>query len=93
MIKKLTCFNRRITSNKTKHLEVQKNLDSLITEDYKFFLGRIYFSSNDDFEICLPIFNVLELKIHKGTEYIVDWKSKGVYNFKLVTLHGVFYLT
>ena len=36
---KLTSFNKRITSNKTKHLEVQKKLDSLITKDYGFFSG------------------------------------------------------
>ena len=34
---KLTSFNRKITSNKTKHLEVQKKLNSLITNDYNFF--------------------------------------------------------
>ena len=44
---KLTSFNRQITSNKTKHLEVQKKLNSLITKDYNFFLGGIYFTSND----------------------------------------------
>ena len=37
---KLTSFNRRITSNKTKHLEVQKKL---MTKDHKFFFGRILF--------------------------------------------------
>ena len=31
--KKLTSFNRQITSNKAKHLEVQKKLNSLITKD------------------------------------------------------------
>ena len=44
---KLTSFNRRITSNKSKHLEIQTKLNSLITNDYNFFLGRIYFTSND----------------------------------------------
>ena len=34
---KLTSCNRRITSHKTKHLEVQKELNSLITKDYNFF--------------------------------------------------------
>ena len=34
---KLTSFNKRITSNKKKHLEVQKKLNSLITKDYTFF--------------------------------------------------------
>ena len=31
---KLTSFNKQITSNKTKHLEVQKKLNSLIPKDY-----------------------------------------------------------
>ena len=44
---KLTSFNRQITSNKTKHLEVQKKLNSLVTKDYNFFLGGTYFTSND----------------------------------------------
>ena len=38
---KLTNYNKRITSNKTKHLEVQKKLNSLITKDYNFFLWWI----------------------------------------------------
>ena len=37
---KLTSFNRPTTSNKTKHLEVKKKLNSLITKDHIFFLGR-----------------------------------------------------
>ena len=43
---KLTSFNRKITSNKKNYLEVQKILNSLITNDYNFFLGRMYFTSN-----------------------------------------------
>ena len=39
---KLTRFNRKITSNNTKYLQVQKKLNSLIRKDYNFFLGRIY---------------------------------------------------
>ena len=44
---RLTSFNRRMY--KTKHLEVQNKLNnkSLITKDYYFFLGGIYFTSND----------------------------------------------
>ena len=44
---KLTRLNKRMTSNKAKHLEVQKKLNSLMTKNYNFFLGRIYFTSND----------------------------------------------
>ena len=45
---KLTSFNRQITSNKTKHLEVQKKLNSIKAKYYNFFLGRSYFTSNDE---------------------------------------------
>ena len=37
-----------------------------------------------------PKFKVLELKKDKGTEYIISWKSKGIYNSKLIALHGAF---
>ena len=43
----LTSFNKRITSNKTKYLGVQKKLGSLITKSYNFCFGRIYFVSNN----------------------------------------------
>ena len=39
-----------------------------------------------------PTFNVLELKIDKDTEYIIGWKSKGVYNSKLRLYMVLFYL-
>ena len=54
---KLTSFNRRITSNKTKHLEVQ------ITKDYDVFMCRIYFTSNDGSQNTLvyqPTLDALE---------------------------------
>ena len=35
-----------------------------------------------------PTFHVLELKNDKGTEYIKSWKSKGIYNSKLIALHS-----
>ena len=34
---KLTSYNKRITSNKTKLLGVQNKLNSIIKKDYKFF--------------------------------------------------------
>ena len=38
---KLTSFNKRMDSNKTKHLEVQKKLNIILARDHNFFLGRI----------------------------------------------------
>ena len=36
-----------------------------------------------------PTLNMPELETEKGTDHI-GWKSKGVYNSELVTLHGAF---
>ena len=65
---KLTSYNRQITSNKTKYLEVQKKVDSLVTNDYNFFVDRIYFTSNDGFQnmfVYEPTHDTLELKKDK----------------------------
>ena len=65
---KLTSFNKRITSNKTKHLEFQKKLYILITK-YNFFLGRIYFTSNDWCQNTFfyqPRLDALEFKKYKS---------------------------
>ena len=40
---KLTSFNRKVTSNETKYLQVQKKLNSLITKDHHFFLRQNLF--------------------------------------------------
>ena len=75
--KKLTIFNRKITSNKTKYLEVQKKLNSLITNDYNFVLGRMYFASNDGSQntfVYQPTLDTLELKKDKSIDYISSWK-------------------
>ena len=90
---KLTSFSKRITSNKTKQLEVQKKLNSLITKDYNFFLVRIYFTSNDGSQNTFshqPIFDTLELKKEKGADYVFSWKSNGVFNSKLKPLYTAF---
>ena len=93
MILKLTSFNKRINSNKVKYLEVQKNLNSLITKDFNFFLGRIYLISNNGSQntiVYQPTLDTLELKKDKGTDYVLSWKSKGVFNCKLKPLYTAF---
>ena len=61
----LIMFNKKITSNKTKYLEVQKNLNILTTKDYNFSLGKIYLGSNDGSQntfVYQPKLDMLELK-------------------------------
>ena len=87
---KLISFDRKITSNKTTYLEVQKRLDSLITKVYNFFISRIYFTSNDGSQnkcVYQPTLDTLELKKDKGIDYVLSWKSKGVFNSKLKSLY------
>ena len=84
--KKMTSISRPFTSNKTKYLEVQKKLSSPITKDYNFFLGRIYFTRNDrslNTFAYQPTLDALELKKEKCTDYVLTWKSKGVFISKL----------
>ena len=76
---KLTNFTKRITSNKTKHLEVQKKLNSLITKDYNFFLRRIYSTSNDGSQNTFsyqPTLDTLEFKKTKVMIMILVGKQK-----------------
>ena len=89
----LTSFNKKITSNKTKTLEVRKKLNSLITKYYNFFLDRIYFISNDGSQstfVYQPTLDTLELKKEKGADHVLSGKSKGVLNSKLMPFYAVF---
>ena len=90
-VNKLIRYTRRITSNKTKHLEVQKKLNSVTTNDFNFFLSRNYFARNDGSQstfVYQPTLDTLELT--KGTDYAISWKSKGVFISKLRPLFTVF---
>ena len=99
---KLKHLNKKVTSNKTKHVLVERKLNEvfgkaelLSTKDNRFLLGRIYFTSDDGSQIMFlyqPIFNKLGLKKDKNTEYIIGWKSKGIFKSKLFVLHGAFLL-
>ena len=64
-----TRLNKRVASNKTKNVEVQKKkkkyLNNLITKDYIFFFGRVYYTSNDQSQntfVYQPKFDTLEFK-------------------------------
>ena len=74
--------------------ELSKKGKLLSTKDYSFFLGRIHFTSDGESQNMLvyqPTFNKLDLTKCKSTEHIFCWKSKGVYNSKLIALHDAFY--
>ena len=85
---KLTSFNKRITSNRTKHLEVQKKLICNI------FLDRISFTSNDGFQntfVHQPTLDTFELK--KDTKALImfvvgyqgEYKILNLSHYKLLS--------
>ena len=83
---KLTRFDKPITSNKTKHLEVQKKLNTPITKDYSFLLRQNCFTSNDQSQntfVYQPMLDSLELKKGNSSDYALTWKSKKVFNSKI----------
>ena len=69
---KLTSFNRQINLIETKKLEVQKKLNSLITNDYNFFLGTIYFISNYRSQNTFLLSNdTWRIRIKKNTKLLI----------------------
>ena len=53
----------------------------------------MYFTSNDGSQntfVYQPTLDTLELKKDQGTDYVLCWKSKGVYNAKLNPLYTAF---
>ena len=53
----------------------------------------MYFTSDDGSQnmfVYQPTLDTLELKKDKGTDYVLSWRSKGVYNSKLKPLHTTF---
>ena len=88
---KLISFNRKITSNKTKYLEVQKKLNCLKTKD--FFLWENFFYIiwwiSKHIHLSTNTWYV-RIKKGKGTDYVISLKSKAVYNSKLKPLYTAF---
>ena len=69
---KLKNLNKKLTSNKAKHLLVENKFNELsevgkilTTKDYSFLLGRMYFTSDDVFQnmfVYQPTFNTIKYK-------------------------------
>ena len=56
-------------------MEVQKKLNNLIANDYNFFSGRMYVTSNDASQntfVYQPSLDTLELKKDKRSDYVLS---------------------
>ena len=78
--------------------ERYKNKKSVNKSDISAFINNTnscshskHFSGDNGFHkifIYQPKFGTLELKRDKDTDCVIDWKSKGLFKSKLLTLHG-----
>ena len=78
---KLSSLNRKIASNKTKHLLLKNKLKKLKTCDSIYFRGKSYFEEDDtqNYLVFQPMYRCFKRVIGVGTgNYIDFWKSKGL---------------
>ena len=68
---KLMTFNKNITSNKTKYLEIQKKLNSLTTRESKFLLWRMYFICDYDSQNLFVYQSILDTLYLKKTRLLI----------------------
>ena len=75
---KLSSLNRKITSNKTKHLLVENKLNKFKTFDSSYFVGKSHFEEDVTKNYLVFQSIVRYLKLITDTNYILSWKSKGL---------------
>ena len=73
---KLKNLNRKVTSNKSKHLLVENELKDLQDKDSSLFIGRSDFFNNGAQSYLIFQALYYTLKRLDDTEKIVSWKSK-----------------
>ena len=82
---KLKKLNKKVTSNKTKHIKAEKKITDLTNKvtqisenEYYFLVGKMYFTGNDGYQnflVFLPMLSSLILDSNKKllTEYIPEY--------------------
>ena len=82
-----------VTSNRNELNELSKKVKAISTKDYSFFLGRIscrnYYELQNTFVYQLG-FRVIKY-YNTRTGYIIIWRSKGVYNTKLIPIKNDYF--
>ena len=75
----MSSLNRKITTNKAKHLLVENELNKLKTFYFGYFIEKGHFDNEDDIQNYL-VFQPLNkyFKLITNTNYVSSWKSKGL---------------
>ena len=84
---KLSRLNRKITSNKTKHLLVENELKELKSFDLGYFTGKTHF--DDDGAQKYLLFQSSLKYFTLNTNWITKWKSKGLSNENLEVISAI----
>ena len=78
---KLSSLNKKITSNKTKHLLVENELKKLKIFDLDYFIGKSHF--DEDGPQNYLVFQSILKYFTLNSNWITKWKSKGLSNESL----------
>ena len=90
----LSGLNRKITSNKSKHLLVENKLKNLKTFDSSYFRGKNYFEEygTQNYLAFQPMYKYLNLIVNvSNVDYIYYWKSKGLLDQRLNSIRASSY--
>ena len=87
-------LNRKIVSNKTKDITIEKELKKLKTFDFSYFNGKNYFDEDgtQNYYIFQPISKYLKLAYINDINYILSWKSRRLNNIKIESIKTNNYL-
>ena len=74
---KLLSLNRKITSNRTKHVQVENILNKLKIFDLSYFIGKSYFEEDGrpNYLIFQPFNRYFKMNF-SSLYYVSSWKSK-----------------
>ena len=77
---KLSSLNRKITSNKTKHVLVENKLNKSKTFDSGYFVGKSHFEEDGvhNYLVFQPLNKYFKVITNANTKYISSWRSKGL---------------
>ena len=77
----MSSLNRKITSNKTKHVLVENELNKLKTFDSGYFIGKSHFEEDgtQNYLVFQPMYRYFKIIAGVGNgSHIYYWKSKGL---------------
>ena len=77
---KLSSLNRKITSNKSKYLLVENELNKLKIFDSGYFIGKSHFEEDgtQNYLVFQPIIRYFKINMIGVTDYVLSWQSKGL---------------